>query len=294
MVFPEHHPLLQLILVNRPQLFYGIKYAYLVSLFTTPFITFSVLFSLLYIFGARARKDAGLVQLPRYPEPTSRDRLYIVLGEVHNSKRSEPVANPRWLAIPERGLYTGIAIFGAIGSGKTSGCMYPFAEQLLSYQVGDANRRMSALVLEVKGDFCHKVKHILEKHGRGTDYVEVSLTAEYRYNPLYNDLDAYALAYGIASLLNNLFGKGKEPFWQQAYTNLVKFIILLHKVLYDYVTLFDVYEGAINPAVLEQKIKEGEERLATESILIGIDAFMAERELERFPFELDAATNRMK
>ena len=43
-------------------------------------------------------------------------------------------------------------------------------------------------------------------------------------------------------LLNNLFGKGKEPFWQQAYTNLVKFMILLHKVLYDYVTLFDVYE----------------------------------------------------
>src|SRR2546430_12721654 len=37
----------------------------------------------------------------------------------------------------------------------------------------------------------------------------------------------------IASLLNNLFGKGKEPFWQQAYTNLVKFIILLHKVAFD-------------------------------------------------------------
>ena len=48
--------------------------------------------------------------------------------------------------------------------------------------------------------------------------------SEYRYNPLHNDLDAYALAYSIASLLNNLFGKGKEPFWQQAYTNLVKFI----------------------------------------------------------------------
>ena len=58
----------------------------------------------------------------------------------------------------------------------------------------------------------------------------MSLDSNFRYNPLYNDLDAYALAYGIASLLNNLFGKGKEPFWQQAYTNLVKFVILLHKV----------------------------------------------------------------
>ena len=70
---------------------------------------------------------------------------------------------------------------------------------------------------------------------------------------------AYALAYGIASLLNNLFGKGKEPFWQQAYTNLIKFIIILHKVGFGYVTLFDVYESAISPEVLERKMKEAEQ-----------------------------------
>ena len=29
-------------------------------------------------------------------------------------------------------------------------------------------------------------------------------------------LDSYSLAYTISSLLNPLFGKGKEPFWQQA------------------------------------------------------------------------------
>jgi hypothetical protein len=32
--------------------------------------------------------------------------------------------------VPDRGLYTGIAIFGAINSGKTSCCMYLFAEQI--------------------------------------------------------------------------------------------------------------------------------------------------------------------
>ncbi len=47
-------------------------------------------------------------------------------------------------------------------------------------------------------------------------------------NPLHNNLEAHALAYGIASLLNNLLGRGKEPLWQQAYTNLVKLIFLLH------------------------------------------------------------------
>src|SRR5262249_27627103 len=90
------------------------------------------------------------------------------------------------------------------------------------------------------------------------DYIEISLDSEYRWNPLHNDLDAYALAYGIASLLTNLFGRGKEPFWQQAYTNLVKFVILLHKVVYDYVTLFDVYECSINPDLLQRRIQDGD------------------------------------
>jgi len=165
--------------------------------------------------------------------------------------------------VPERGLFTGIAIFGAVGSGKTSGCMYPFAEQVLAYQAENAERRPAALVLEVKGDFCQKVRDLLQKYGRGQDYVEISLASPYRYNSLHNDLEAYALAYGIASLLNNLFGRGKEPFWQQAHTNLVKFIIPLHKVFYDYETLVDVYECAINPHRLEAKIAEGEELFST-------------------------------
>jgi len=125
-------------------------------------------------------------------------------------------------------------------------------------EAGNPEKRIGGLVLEVKGDFCKKVRAILARLGRDADYVEISLDSNYRYNPLHNDLDAYALAYGIASLINNLFGRGKEPFWQQAYTNLVKFIILLHKVAYDYVTLFDVYECTICPDVLERKIRDAE------------------------------------
>jgi hypothetical protein len=150
-------------------------------------------------------------------------------------------------------------------------------------------------VLEVKGDFCHKVRKILKKHGREDDYLEVSLDCPYRYNPLHNDMEAYALAYGIASLLNNLFGRGKEPFWQQAYTNLVKFIILLHKVNYDYVTLFDVYECAINPEKLEMKIREGERLFQTEEYVLVSDAeYIARRDLLKFGFDRDTSTGEMK
>ena len=79
----------------------------------------------------------------------------------------------------------------------------------------DPDQRAGALILEVKRDFCYRVQEILRKYGCESDTVEISLDCEYRYNLFHNDLEAYALASGIASLLNNSFGTGKEPFWQQ-------------------------------------------------------------------------------
>ena len=65
----------------------------------------------------------------------------------------------------------------------------------------------------------------------------------------------------------------------------MKFIILLHKVNYDYVTLCDVYECAINPEKLEMKIKEGERLYQTEEYVLVRDAeFVVHRELARYAF----------
>ena len=259
--FPEHQLFLQVISIRAPHAYLSFKCLYTLFLFTTPYMGYLGLLSGIYIFTLKAGRRITAGPLPRYPDPRKRDELFLVVGEVHNPRKPVPSENPYWLTIPERGLFTGIAIFGAVGSGKTSCCIYPFAEQVLAYKASDKKKRIGGLILEVKGDFCRKAREILERHGRPEDYIEISLDSEYRYNPLHNDLDAYALAFNIASLLNNLFGKGKEPFWQQAYTNLVKFIILLHKVAYDYVTLFDVYVCAISPPLLEERIHEAEEIL---------------------------------
>src|SRR5580704_9003832 len=287
--FPEENLFLRLIAVKAPLVYSGAKYSYTVMLFTTPYIILSILLSGLYIFTLKIRKRVSPARLPAYPDARHRDNLFLVVGEVHDPRKPVPAENPHWLTIPERGLYTGIAILGAVGTGKTSCCMYPFAEQLIAYEAHDEAKRIGGLVLEVKGDFCHKVKGILERFQRADDYIEVSLHSEYRYNPLHNDLDAYALAYSIAALLNNLFGKGKEPFWQQAYTNLVKFIILLHKVAYDYVTLFDVYESAISPDVLEKKIQDAERRLEERYfLLVSAPDYRAHfDDLKLFEFALD-------
>ena len=280
---------LRLIAVHDPWSYAAFKAAYHVMLFTTPFIGYSFLLSALYIFSLRPCRKGTPQALPPFPPVEQREHLYLVVGEVHNPRLPIPDDNPQWLTIPERGLYTGTVIIGAIGSGKTSCCMYPFSDQLFGYKASARDAHASGLVLEVKGDFCQKVRAILNAHGRGGDYLEISLESEWAYNPLYNDLDGYALAYGIASLLNNLFGKGKEPFWQQAYTNLVKFIIILHKVGFGYVTLFEVYECAISPEILERKIQEAEEAITGKHFVAVSKATFEEyaEELHRVGFEPD-------
>ena len=86
----------------------------------------------------------------------------------------------------------------------------------------------------------------------------IAMDGKYQWNPLAAHwLDSYSLAYTVSSLLNQLFGKGKDPFWQQAYTNLVKWIIELYRIFPDrWVTLRDVYLCAIDPELFKQKLDE--------------------------------------
>ena len=287
-------PILVLVASYQPALYRALYVAYVTLLFTTPYLVTSVAGALAYIFvrGRQLHADAG--PLPPFPEPATRDQLFVVLGEQHHALKPVPAEQPTWLTVPARGLFTGIAVIGAVGSGKTTGCLYPYAEQVFGYRAGDPERRIGGLVLEVKGDFCHDVRRMLQRQQRDADYLEVSLDGPWRYNPLHNDMDAYAMAYGIASLVNAVFGKGKEPFWQQAYTNLVKFIILLHKVVDDYVTLFDVYECAINPDRLAEKLAEGEQKFATCRVLVvSREAYEAHPGLRSFGLHLDPASGGM-
>jgi hypothetical protein len=116
-------------------------------------MVFAATLSAIYVFTLKLGRRIAPGQLPVYPDPRKRTDLFLVIGEVHNPRKSGPSPTPRWLTVPERGLFTGIAVFGAVGSGKTSSCLYPFAEQILSYKAGNPNERIGGLILEVKGDF---------------------------------------------------------------------------------------------------------------------------------------------
>ena len=159
--------------------------------------------------------------------------------------------------------------------------MNPFARQLLGWQAANPQMRAAALVLEVKGDFCHDIRQILVEAGRGQDYIELGMDSRSQWNPLSAWwLDSYSLAYTVSSLLNQLFGKGKEPFWQQAYTNLVRWIIELHRVFPErWVTLQQVYRCAIDPELFAAKIEEAEklsDDLNTGTVFIKEDVLQAQ------------------
>ena len=94
---------------------------------------------------------------PTWPLSPTSDGPALVIGDVYHPVRAIESPTPEWLVIPERGLYTGVAIFGAVGSGKTSACMHPFARQFLSWHAGNPERRVAAIVLKVKGNFCHDI-----------------------------------------------------------------------------------------------------------------------------------------
>ena len=43
------------------------------------------------------------------------------------------------------------------------------------------------------------MRTVLKAHGREGDYFEISPDCPYRYNPLHNDMEACALAYGTTA-----------------------------------------------------------------------------------------------
>lgn len=247
-------PFLGLIATRNPSVYSLLTYGYGALWFSTPLYLGFLLTSVTSIAVGGGRRHRRRQPLPAYPPPEERPEPFLVVGEGHFRRRPGRAPEPKWLTIPERGLYTGLLVLGAVGTGKTSACLYPYVDQFLRWRAHDPERKIGGLVMEVKGDFCHEVSRMLTAADRADDYVEIGMESGLCYNPLHNNLDPYAVAYAIATLLNNLFGKGKEPFWQQAYTDLLRFVILLRRLADGYTTLSDVYRCILDDHRMEEDL----------------------------------------
>ena len=193
--FPEADPVAVLVRYHTPNAYRAVVAWYSVAPGVAVFLAGQFLISTSRIWFARMGVRVGRrSRLPRWPLSPSADGPAIVVGEVHHPVRAIESPAPEWLTTPERGLYIGVAIFGAVGSGKTSACMHPFARQLFGWQATNPERRAAALVLEVKGDFCHDIRRMLTELGRAEDYIELSLDGRLTWKPVKRDLARCVLA----------------------------------------------------------------------------------------------------
>src|SRR5229473_5743651 len=283
---PTDDVFLALIAWRTPTIFQMLAYGYAMIWFTTPFFAASLVTSMIAILAYHRLPTGRSRPLPPYAMPETRPTPSLILGEAHFLSTPGRAPTPTWLTIPQRGLYTGVMILGAVGTGKTSACMYPYVDQLLRWRAQDADCKVGGLVLEVKGDFCRQVRGILARAGREPDYVEVGIDSGVCYNPLHNDLDPYAVAYAIATLLNNLFGKSKEPFWQQAYTDLLKFVISLRRITDGYTTLAEVYRYIIEDDKIDKNIRTLKAQFGQPQEMIAIRCEDYQGPLRQLPWTL--------
>ena len=214
--------------------------------------------SLLAIVVYRRAPRARVRPLPPYPQPETAARR----RRSFSARRTirpllDQRARPEWLTIPQRGLYTGIMILGAVGTGKTSACMYPYVDQLLRWRGGRSGAqdrrprpgsegrllRPGAVASSQRGPAATRTT---SRSGSTPASATTRCTTSSIPTPWPTP---------IATLLNNLFGRSKEPFWQQAYTDLLKFVILLRRISDGYTTFSEVYRYILDDQQIDRDIR---------------------------------------
>jgi len=199
----------------------------------------------IYLKPAKKKKIKKIMQNNNiYSWPVKENELKLVIGEIHNKDGSRKEKYD-WLTLNEDGLYTGLIIIGSTGSGKTSSCAYPFLDQLLNCNKNEEDKKIGALILDVKGDFWKTATDIIKNYGRSPDIIIIEPGSGYYYNPIhYPNLDVSIIAERLYSVLENLNSNDgrQDSFWKDKSINLLASSIGLLRITFKYVTLDAVYE----------------------------------------------------
>jgi tetratricopeptide (TPR) repeat protein len=225
----------------------------------------------------------NLGELP--PWPYTRESFTVILGELQDRDGStvpnerSPHLRPRWLTLPEKALYTGALVTGAIGSGKTSAVAYPVLDQLIGFRrpvkvrssddkVTEESYVFSGLVMDEKGDFTTAAEQFCIQRGRKDDFIRIAPGGKTLWNLIYNpNLPTWAVAFQLGWMLKN-FNKGQtgnDPFWENKPKELLmQYLSLLHDAE-GYYTLFDYLDVAINETRQNELQEKALERYADDA-----------------------------
>ncbi len=102
-LYPVHDadPLLRLLALERPAIFHGLLWSYNLFLYSTPFLVFSILFSLAYIHFYDPKSDQVAGALPPYPDPLPARR------PIYGAWRGPPAVEAEALSCSELALHLG-------------------------------------------------------------------------------------------------------------------------------------------------------------------------------------------
>lgn len=161
------------------------------------------------------------------------------------------------ISIPEKSLYQNILITGTIGTGKTSSAMYPFTEQLISYNNTNKNKKLAMLILDVKGNFFLQVELYAKKYNRLHDLIILDLSGKIKYNPLDKpNQKPSVLANRLKEILLLFSPNNSESFWldkvEQILTESIKLCRLYNK---GYVTFEELHNLIMIPDYFYEKAK---------------------------------------
>lgn len=149
-------------------------------------------------------------RLPPWPEARVPQ---FVLGEEHQPDGTF-CSNPRWHAIPLKGLVGSVLVVGAPGSSKTKAVIEPCLDQLSCFRAEDPEQKIALFVMDRKGSLSGVVRNIAARHGRAGDVVVIKLGGP-RLNLIADDLPAQVIAAGLvaAGSLRQTSASHEEPEW---------------------------------------------------------------------------------
>ena len=164
----------------------------------------------------------------------SSNELSLILGKSENNSV---------VRIPLKGLYQNILVTGTIGTGKTSGVMYPFTQQLIHYKCFDQNLKFGMLILDVKGNFHNYVLDCATRYSREDDIIFVELGKNFKYNPLDKpNLKPSVIANRLKTILTLFSENNSDSYWlekvEQVLTEAIKFCRIYNN---GYVTFQEIH-----------------------------------------------------
>lgn len=239
--WPTGNHLLQFVSLGFPRTYLGLWLGYEAMLFTIPFIAIASAVAWVEVRMPHSeRKEA---------KPNGHaiglDRPSVALG-------TDGLGSP--IVLSAEGAVLGIIAVGAKASGKTT-ALKDWAEQLVSFKAQDPEQKTCGLIMEVKGTFTDDCREIFKRCKREDDLIVINMATEHTYNPLdFPHIDSFTLASGVTSIIENIYGKSHDGFWDRSSTDIMDSIIRIVRMSRGYVTFQDVYRGLLEPQFLAQEM----------------------------------------